>query len=556
MKTANIKVSTRLSIGFGFILLMMSFMTAVALLRFSSISEINDKIIEKDWVKADAANTINVMTRANSRRTMELLITTDKAQVAKIFDRIESNKKTIDHAFETLEDLIYRQEGKDLLARIKSARAKFVASFTKVGSLVKEEKKDEAISLMNIETLPALDALQEPITTLATLQKEIVVASSAEAKRGIDSARVLILSLGGLALFAGISASYFITRTLLKQLGGEPHYATAIAGRIAEGDLTVAIQLKPHDQGSLLFAIKVMRDSLVDIVAQVRAGTDTIAIASAQIASGNLDLSSRTEEQASALEETASSMEELTSTVKQNSENAVQANRLAQSASEIAIKGGDVVSHVVHTMGSINESSKKIVDIIAVIDSIAFQTNILALNAAVEAARAGEQGLGFAVVASEVRNLAQRSAAAAKEIKTLIGDSVEKVEVGEKLVNEAGITMNEVVVSVKRVTDIIGQITLAGAEQTSGIEQINQAIIQMDDVTQQNATLVEEAAAAAQSMRDQSENLSRIVSIFKLMEVPVPKVIDRVLSRDVAKPKAKVLRNTRVGTKLALINID
>ena len=264
-----------------------------------------------------------------------------------------------------------------------------------------------------------------------------------------------------------------------------------------------------------------MKDSLADIVGQVRNGTETISTASSQIAAGNLDLSSRTEQQASSLEETASSMEELTSTVKQNADNARQANVLAVSASEVAVRGGTVVSEVVDTMASINESSKKIVDIIGVIDSIAFQTNILALNAAVEAARAGEQGRGFAVVAAEVRNLAQRSAAAAKEIKTLINDSVDKVDAGGKLVDQAGVTMAEIVQSITRVTNIMSEIASASMEQTMGIEQINSAISQMDEVTQQNAALVEEAAAAAGSMQEQAAALSEVVSIFKLKEQAV-----------------------------------
>jgi methyl-accepting chemotaxis protein len=299
-------------------------------------------------------------------------------------------------------------------------------------------------------------------------------------------------------------------------LGGEPKYATEVVGKIAAGDLTVAVQTKANDDSSLLFGMKTMRDSLAKVVGEVRAGTDAIATASSEIAAGNQDLSARTEQQASSLEETAASMEELTSTVKQNADNARQANQLALSASTVAVKGGSVVSQVVDTMGSINASSKKIVDIIGVIDGIAFQTNILALNAAVEAARAGEQGRGFAVVASEVRNLAQRSAAAAKEIKTLIGDSVDKVDAGSKLVDQAGATMNEVVDSVKRVTDIMAEILAASQEQTSGIEQVNQAITQMDQVTQQNAALVEEAAAAAMSMQEQAGGLSEVVSVFRL----------------------------------------
>jgi methyl-accepting chemotaxis protein len=285
-----------------------------------------------------------------------------------------------------------------------------------------------------------------------------------------------------------------------------------------------------------------MRDSLVRIVGEVRQDTDTIATASAQIASGNQDLSSRTEQQASSLEETASSMEELTSTVRQNADNARQANQLAVTASDIAVKGGTVVSQVVDTMDAINTSSKKIVDIISVIDGIAFQTNILALNAAVEAARAGEQGRGFAVVAAEVRNLAQRSASAAREIKGLIDDSVEKVESGSRLVGEAGATMDEIVASIKRVHDIMGEITAASVEQSDGIEQVNQAVAQMDQVTQQNAALVEEAAAAAESLQDQAKNLVDVVSVFQTsgnqMTAPVRSNVVAMPQKAALLPKA------------------
>ncbi|WP_088706592.1 methyl-accepting chemotaxis protein [Noviherbaspirillum denitrificans] len=331
--------------------------------------------------------------------------------------------------------------------------------------------------------------------------------------------RVETFSVGTLllaALLVGICL--VIARGLLKQLGGEPEYAADVTHRIAQGDLTVDIVLKPGDSSSLLHAIKGMRDSIASIVSQVRAGTDTIANASSEIAAGNMDLSARTDQQASSLEETASSMEELTSTVKQNADNAMQANGMAQSAAEIALKGGMVVSQVVDTMSSINESSKKIVDIISVIDGIAFQTNILALNAAVEAARAGEQGRGFAVVAAEVRNLAQRSSTAAKEIKALIGDSVEKVNAGTRYVNEAGETMHEIVESVKRVTDIMAEITAASREQSAGIEQVGLAINQMDEATQQNAALVEEAAAAAASLQEQAHSLKEIVCLFTVDE--------------------------------------
>ena len=328
---------------------------------------------------------------------------------------------------------------------------------------------------------------------------------------------IYLMIVGGLvaSLISAVIATW-ITRNILGEMGGEPAYAAEVVSKIAEGNLSVEVMTRANDQTSLLYALKTMRDRLAGIVGGVRSATDAIGTAAGEIASGNADLSSRTEEQASSLEETASSMEELTSTVKQNAENARQANQLAASASDIAVKGGQAVNEVVHTMGSISASSKKIMDIISVIEGIAFQTNILALNAAVEAARAGEQGRGFAVVAAEVRNLAQRSAAAAKEITALIEDSVNKVDIGSKQVDRAGETMNEIVQAVKRVTDIMAEIAAASNEQSSGIEQVNQALIQMDEVTQQNAALVEEAAASAEAMRNQAEDLAHAVSIFKL----------------------------------------
>jgi methyl-accepting chemotaxis protein len=321
--------------------------------------------------------------------------------------------------------------------------------------------------------------------------------------------------LGVIALVFGsaIILSILIVRSITKPV----NEAVNVANAVASGDLTSRIDVTSNNEtGRLMLALKQMNDNLVDLVSKVRTSTDSIYTASSEIASGNSDLSQRTEEQASSLEETASSMEELTSTVKQNADNARQANQLASSASEVAVKGGAVVEQVVQTMSAINDSSKKIVDIISVIDGIAFQTNILALNAAVEAARAGEQGRGFAVVATEVRTLAQRSAAAAKEIKELIGDSVSKVEDGTRLVDEAGATMSEIVNSVKHVTDIMAEISAASQEQSSGIEQVNQAVAQMDEATQQNAALVEEAAAAAESMQEQAHALSQAVAVFKL----------------------------------------
>jgi methyl-accepting chemotaxis protein len=327
---------------------------------------------------------------------------------------------------------------------------------------------------------------------------------------------VLSLLVAGVAFLSAGSVALFLTRSIMRQLGGEPDYAARIVREIAAGNLGVEVQIRTGDRSSLLARMKNMRDNLVKVVGEVRAGVNSVSSASAQIAAGNQDLSSRTEQQASSLQETAASIEQLNSTVRQSADNAKQANQLAVLASDAAEKGGAVVGQVVATMEDISAASKKIAEIITVIDSIAFQTNILALNAAVEAARAGEQGRGFAVVAAEVRSLAQRSAQAAREIKSVIGSSVEKVDAGSVLVNDAGASMAEIVAQVRRVTDLIGEITNASLEQSAGIDQVNQAVSQMDRATQLNATLVEQSAAAAQSLKDQSQRLAQSVAVFKL----------------------------------------
>ncbi|MET3131444.1 methyl-accepting chemotaxis protein [Oxalobacteraceae bacterium GrIS 1.11] len=388
--------------------------------------------------------------------------------------------------------------------------------------------------------LPMLQALREGKIDVASAWRERMrplaqpVRAGAEAlsKLQVDVARqeyelavrrhgmlrsVMIMAIV-LGVLAGVLCGVFMIRSIYRQLGGEPAYAAQIVHSIAGGDLTVAVNTAKNDQHSLLFAMQTMQSALARTVGEIRISTDALSTASGQIAAGNMDLSSRTEQQASSLEETASSMEELTSTVKQNGDNAQQANQLAVTASAVAVEGGKVVAQVVLMMGALNESAKKIADIIGVIDGIAFQTNILALNAAVEAARAGEHGRGFAVVATEVRSLAQRAAGAAKEIKVLIDASVGKVDAGGALVAQAGSTMEEIVASVQRVTDIMGEISSASREQQAGIEQINRAITEMDGVTQQNAALVEQAAAAASALQDQTGILAQAVSVFKVGE--------------------------------------
>ncbi len=389
----------------------------------------------------------------------------------------------------------------------------YTESRNRTMSLAAAGDYDAAVANMTGDAGAKFTAAHEIALKLLTLQRDESAKEYAEAQKQYENILLISSVVIALGIFLAIIIGFLLIRAIVAPLTE----AVNIANAVASGDLTSRIEVtSTNETGRLLQALKTMNDNLVDLVGKVRMSTDSIATASSEIATGNSDLSQRTEEQASSLEETASSMEELTSTVKQNADNARQANQLASGASEIAVKGGAVVGQVVQTMSSINESSKKIVDIISVIDGIAFQTNILALNAAVEAARAGEQGRGFAVVATEVRTLAQRSAAAAKEIKELINDSVRKVEDGTRLVDEAGATMDEIVSAVKRVTDIMSEISAASDEQSSGIEQVNQAVTQMDEVTQQNAALVEEAAAAAESMQEQAQSLTQAVTLFKL----------------------------------------
>jgi methyl-accepting chemotaxis protein len=516
------KIGTRLGLGFSLVLALLAAVLGLGLSSMGSIGGKLDRIVSNHSIKVSAANDMVNNFRDIGAINAILVLTQDDAGLKEQKDKLTKAREQYGKAKKVLTGFELDDKEKALFAKLDRSLVAAVAASNKVMEFRMQGNFAEAGDFLVKTSRPVTMEAVYVIDEIVAYETQEAAMAGEAAKVEYSSSRRLMFILGALAMILGALAAWFITRTITRPI----NEAVKVAETVAAGDLTSRIDASAKDEtGRLLQALQNMNDNLVNIVGQVRGGTDTIATASSQIAAGNLDLSSRTEQQASALEETASSMEELTSTVKQNADNARQANQLAVSASEVAVKGGTVVSQVVDTMASINESSKKIVDIIGVIDGIAFQTNILALNAAVEAARAGEQGRGFAVVASEVRNLAQRSAAAAKEIKTLIGDSVNKVDTGTKLVDQAGATMDEIVESVRRVTDIMGEITAASQEQSSGIEQVNQAISQMDQATQQNAALVEEAAAAAGSLQDQASKLAQVVSVFRLDRQAVPAAV-------------------------------
>jgi methyl-accepting chemotaxis protein len=510
----NLKIGVRLAAGFGIMMVLMLAILLVSVSRFLSFSADNKQIIEQDWVMAGAATAIDTAARDDVRRTLALFIS-DRDQRAVSYARIDSNKKAIDAALASLEKLVTGAQEKDLIKEIQSARASYSVSFLKVADLVEEDRRDDAAKMMNTETFPSLDRLLDKIHALVGLQTKQVEVSGARSQQEIATSLRMTIILGIVALLAGIGCAFGITRSIT----GPLIQAVGIARRVAAGDLTTTIRTTSGDEtGQLLDALRDMNDSLTKIVSEVRQGTDTVASAAHDIADGNRELSSRADEQTQSLDATANSMRELTVTVEQNADNALQAKALVASASGVALRGGAAVQQVVLTMSSIKDSSHKIVDIIGVIDSIAFQTNILALNAAVEAARAGEQGRGFAVVATEVRNLAQRSASAAREIKTLIGDSVDKVNAGNSLVNQAGQTMEEIVASVGKVTDIMSEITAVSAQQNSGIARVNAALGQMNAVTHENTLLIDQAAAAAQRTQQQAAALAEAVQVFQLAD--------------------------------------
>ena len=510
---SNAKVGVRLGWGFGF-MVMLILVSSLFTWKAVVDAEINYREFRHNTRGAV------LLSEAQSalwelRYGFPQFMVGDAAGRAKVTGDESRLKAVVDEALKKYaQDQISTQE-RAKLQELVAIYEKYMAARPKWFELYGAGKLDEAKDWRAETTTPFGAGTVKAFKELIEMQQKVGEQTEAQAAAEVKSAKLLTSLLIAVAVLAGGALAFVVTRSITRPL----NEALDVAQRVAAGDLTGTVEVNGKDEtGVLLQALKDMNQNLRKIVGEVRSGTDSISTASQQIASGNADLSSRTEQQASSLEETASSMEELTSTVMQNAENAKQASQLAASASDVALKGGTVVGRVVQTMSEINDSSKKITDIISVIDGIAFQTNILALNAAVEAARAGEQGRGFAVVAAEVRTLAQRSAAAAKEIKQLIGDSVHKVEDGTRLVDEAGKTMEQIVASVKRVTDIMGEIAAASQEQSSGIEEVNQAIAQMDQVTQQNAALVEEASAAAESLKEQAQQLVQAAAVFKLAE--------------------------------------
>ncbi|RUP26524.1 MAG: methyl-accepting chemotaxis protein [Curvibacter sp.] len=496
--------------------------SGVGIWGMARINERDQMLYEKELQGISTLKQATIDMLSVGRAMRNVILAPSEERRARSLQRIETSLAALQANLLKVEPLIYSDQGKLLLSDVKRLLPEYLQV---VQDLVKiTQKEGLGNSRESVEHL--FGPFSKKVDEMDQAMQKLVELKDANARKSLDAnlasyqgTSTLLITLTAASLIIGVGLGLWITRSLMKQLGGEPDAAVAAAQSVAAGDLTSALHLQPGDQTSIMAAMQAMQHRLATVIANVRANAEGVATASTQISMGNTDLSQRTEEQASALQQTAATMDQFGTTVSTNADNAKLANQLAVNASLVASKGGEVVKQVVHTMRGIDESSKRIAEIIGVIDGIAFQTNILALNAAVEAARAGEQGRGFAVVASEVRSLAGRSAEAAKEIKTLISTSVERVEQGTLLVDEAGRTMDDVVLSIQRVSDVVGEISSASMEQNTGVSQIGQAVNQLDQTTQQNAALVEESAAAAQSLDQQAKELVAAVSVFKLASV-------------------------------------
>jgi methyl-accepting chemotaxis protein len=512
MKMQSLKIGTRLGLGFGLVLLLLAIALGLSYRQIGSVGPHIDQLVELQR-RQDMAQDWRTQTQLNVTRTDAVARAGGSGPVAEFFSpAIKTTSTRINELQESLTKTVDSDRGKALLAEIAAARKVYIDIRNQVFAQLKAGESETALQTLEGKMRPASEAYVATISRLAEFQSERVRAVTQQVMDEARRTQLQMLAIAIACLGLGVAAAWLITRSVVAPLREAIHAAEGVG----QGDLAREIHSSGSDETAQLNqALSQMQHSLRHLVGSVRENANGVATASSEISLGSNDLSARTEQQASAIQQTAASMEELSATVRLNADNAGEADQLAHAASEVARQGGAVVGEAVARMKGIEESSRKIADIIGTIDAIAFQTNILALNAAVEAARAGEQGRGFAVVASEVRMLAQRSADAAKEIKTLIGDSVERVEQGSALVNQAGETMAQVVESIGRVAQIVREISAASREQSSGVTQVGQAITQMDQATQQNAALVEESAAAAESLRSQAEELVRLVSAFK-----------------------------------------
>jgi methyl-accepting chemotaxis protein len=496
----NMKIGVRLGLGFGLILVFLAACIGVGLTRMGSIAETTDRIVSKDWVKASLANDISNYANDNAKANLELFLITDKQEIAKNQERINGNKKKITENLDKLDKLIYRPEGKARLAKIVEARQRYVASFSKAAKLLLEDgKRDAAREIIVNETLPALDVFSAAINDLVDFQKAIVDTSGQEASQTYQAANQMMIALGVIASLLGIAIAYWVTRSVTKPIAE----AVQVANRLAEGDLTVKIDVKSNDEtGKLLTAMSLMVDKLSQVMSEIRSAADNLSSASEEVSATAQSLSQSSSEQAASVEETSASVEQMSASISQNTENAKVTDGMASQAARQATEGGVVVTETVVAM-------KQIAGKIGIIDDIAYQTNLLALNAAIEAARAGEHGKGFAVVAAEVRKLAERSQVAAQEIGELASGSVEKAEAAGKL-------LNEMVPTINKTSDLVQEITAASEEQSTGVGQINTAMSQMNQITQQNASASEELAATAEEMSGQAGQLQETVAFFKV----------------------------------------
>ena len=510
------RVRTRLTVGFGVVCVLLVASVVMGLMGMGRMGADLKAVVADHFPRIVAAANLSTQIDVIAIALRNMMLNADAADRERQTQVIAQSRQEVVRLFDTLDKTLTEPKDRALLQKVKEQRALYLAGQEELLGFIRSDQTDQSREYLASKLRPVLASYKASIGALVESEKNAIVTAGTDARDTALNARNTLIGLGVAALLLAAALGWLITRSLVRELGGEPRTAADVARAVAGGDFTQPIAVKDGDTTSLMAQLAAMKDGLAQVVSQVRRGSESVAMASSEIAQGNQDLSARTESQASALEETAASMEQLGATVRQNADSAGQANALARSASDVAVRGGEVVGQVVQTMKGINESSQRIADIIGVIDGIAFQTNILALNAAVEAARAGEQGRGFAVVASEVRSLAGRSAEAAKEIKQLISASVERVEQGSAMADQAGETMTEVVQSIRRVTDLMGEINAASSEQASGVAQVGEAVTQMDQATQQNAALVEEMAAAAGSLSSQAQELVQAVAVFKL----------------------------------------